>query len=153
MKLLSVETAFTKIVAAAEAIQNDELARIGTVSLGDVVRQGDLYIVSIGGLPRTTRRLKSGQLAPGNSRGARHFLLGDFEIYEPDRDHVIALIARAIAPKSFQSYVPLIGPVFRTRGEVEVDHPEHGNRILPAGECFAVVYQRAFGVEVRPVLD
>lgn len=153
MKNLSAEKAFSKIQAAAEKIRNDEPATIGTVSLGDVIRQGDLYLVSIGGLPRTLRRLKSPQLAPGSSRGSRHILVGDFEIFEPEPEHVMALIARAIAPRTFESYVPLVGPVFRTHGQVEVTHPEHGNRLLPGGECFAVIYQRAFGREVRPQLD
>jgi hypothetical protein len=43
--------------------------------------------------------------------------------------------------------------VFRTIGETTVEHPEHGNRVMPAGECFAVVYQRQFGEEVRRQLD
>lgn len=153
MKVLTAANAFLKVQSAAEKIRNDELATIGTVSCGDVVRQGDLYIVAIEGLPNLMGRLKSPQLAPGNSQGSRHVLLGDFEIYEPDREHLITLIARALAPRKFESYAPLIGPVFRTIGQCELDHPEHGNRLLPAGECFAVVYQRALGREVRPQLD
>lgn len=153
MKVLTAVNAYLKVQRAAEQIRNDERAVIGTMSIGDVVRQGDLYIVSIGGLPRTWRRLKSPQLAPGHTQGAHHVLLGNFEIYEPDPEHALTLIARALAPRKFESYVPLIGPVFRTLGPVEVDHPEHGNRLLPGGECFAVVYQRAFGVEVRPQAD
>lgn len=153
MNTLAADKAFAKIQRGAERIRNDEPATIGTVSIGDVVRQGDLYVVAIEALPEVLRPLKSRQLAPGHTRGSRHILVGDAEIFEPNKDQVLAVIARALAPRNFESYAPLVGPVFRTIGQCELDHPEHGNRLLPAGDCFAVIYQRAFGREVQRQQD
>lgn len=153
MKTLTAQKAIAAVQTAAEQIRNDETAAVGTVSVGDVVRQGDLYVVAIGGLPATLRPIAERQLAPGISQGSRHILKGECEIFEPDKQHAMALIVRALAPKKVELHEVLIGPVFRTIGEVEIDHPEHGNRVLPAGECFAVVYQRALADEVRRQVD
>jgi len=153
MKTLTAQKTLARVQTTAEAIRNDETAEVGTVSVGDVIRQGDLYVVAIEGLPAIVKPIKNRQLAPGTSQGSRHSLIGDCEIFEADKDHVMAIITRALAPKKVELHSVLIGPVFRTIGTVELDHPEHGNRILPAGEVFAVVYQRAFADEVRRQLD
>lgn len=149
----SAEGAFSQVQETAEKIRNDETATVGTVSAGDVIRQGDLYVVALKGLPSTARPIKDRQLAPGTSQGSRHVLKGDCQVYEADRRQIMTLIGGAMVPAKVELHEPLIGPVFETKGEVELDHPEHGNRILPAGEVFAVVYQRAFAEEVRRQVD
>lgn len=157
MKTLELEQALGAVRAAAERMRNDETATVGTVSAGDVVRQGDLYLVCLSGheppkdqLQRTTER----QLARGSTQGSRHVLRGRCRIFTaPDATDLIHRV-HAACPPTGDLLVPgrdepLIGPVFRTDGPVEVDHPEHGNRVLPKGEWFATVYQRAFAEEVR----
>jgi hypothetical protein len=42
MNTITAEKAFVEVQRVAERIKNDETAVVGTVSLGDVIRQGDL---------------------------------------------------------------------------------------------------------------
>lgn len=149
-KTMTAEKAFVQVRTTAEKIRNDEPARIGTVSAGDVVRQGDLYLVALPRLPEKRTATSDRKLAPGDTQGSRHILDGKCEVWTADKSQVAALIHEAA-----KTDVPpeLIGPVFRTIGEVTVTHPEHGHRIIPANECFATVYQRAHAEEVRRVRD
>ena len=111
--------------------------RIGSPSLGDVVRQGDLYLVCVESLP-DGRPWKGRQLAPGTTQGSRHVAEGECRIVDGnDTD----------APRE------LLGPSFECLGDVEVSHPEHGNKILPEGTCWSVVHQRTWADEVRRVQD
>lgn len=142
--------ALEQVQAAAEQIRNDETATVGTVSPGDVIRQGDVMCVCITGhtedlmLKPTKRR----QLAPGTSQGSRHVLVGECRVYTVTNPRAcLAAIARAFAPLKLDLHKELLGPVFISDGTVTLDHPEHGNRVLPAGETFAVVYQRALAEE------
>lgn len=113
--------------------------KIGSPSLGDVIRQGDVYLTCIDCLPQGTKS-QNRQLAEGDTQGSRHILSGDVRIIE--------------GVKSFGSVSSaLIGPAFECKGEVEVTHPEHGNKILPAGTCWQTTYQVAFAEEVRRVRD
>lgn len=149
-KVMTAEKAFAEVRKQAERIKNDEPATVGTVSIGDVVRQGDLYLVAIGDLPAKRTPTGERQLAPGNTQGSRHVLAGECEVFTAEPAAIAALVKKSngvIIP------APLLGPVFRTVGEVTVEHPEHGHRALPAGECFATVYQRAFADEVRRAQD
>jgi hypothetical protein len=150
-EMTTATAALRQVTGAAEKIKNDETAAIGTVSRGDVIRQGDLYIVAVGFLPATMVEVQDRQLAPGSSQGSRHTLRGECRVFKAASGDVAAVIREAL-PKA-DVPIELIGPVFRTIGEVELQHPEHGNRVIPAGECFAVVYQRQHAEEVRRVLD
>lgn len=150
-KTMTAERAFAEVREKAERIKNDEPAVVGTVSAGDVVRQGDLYLVALKRLPEKRKATAERQLAPGTSQGSRHVLAGDCEVFTAEAEDVRGLIAEALPGADVPAQ--LVGPVFRTKGEVTVTHPEHGHRTLPAGECFAVVYQRAFADEVRRQLD
>ena len=150
---MTAARAFSQVQEAAEKIKNDEPATVGTVSRGDVVRQGDLYLVAITRLPESCKPTHERQLAPGTSQGSRHVLTGECEIFMADPAEVARLVAEACEPRSVAVPPELVGPVFRTLTEVTVTHPEHGDRTLPAGECFATVYQRAYADEVRRVAD
>jgi hypothetical protein len=133
----------------SECICNDQPQSVGTVSLGDVIRQGDVMLVAIGSLPNG-KPTSNRQLAPGTSQGSRHILEGECELFTAAPEAVAAAIARA---NGASVPVALLGPVFRTGEKCELTHPEHGNFLLPAGECFATVYQRDFAEEVRRVAD
>ena len=152
--------ALDRVQSVAEQIQNDETAVVGTVSPGDVIRQGDLYVVCVTGRMPTQAKLtptNERQLAPGTSQGSRHVLHGECNVATcatpADAEAVIATIAKVLHPRPVELFPPLIGPIFTTEGQVELTHPEHGNRVLPAGETFVTVYQRAFADEVRRQLD
>jgi hypothetical protein len=151
MKNLTPAKAFAQVQSAAEQIRNDETADVGTVSLGDVIRQGDIYVVAIGQLPELRTRTTNRQLAPGTSQGSRHTLAGKCEVYEADKAEVTAMIFKHV--RDIELHAELVGPVFKTLGPVTLEHPEHGNRILPADEVFAVYYQRQLAEEVRRQAD
>ena len=118
----------TVVISTAEKIKNDELQRFPeAASVGDYVRQGDIYIIFLDCVPSDAIRVATPQLqlAPGSSQGSRHCLstLDGVDIYSlPD-------------PTVYD------GPVIRCTTEVTVTHPEHGNWLLPVG-CYAISYQR-----------
>jgi hypothetical protein len=150
MEMLTAEKAFKSVQEQAEQIKNDETQIVGTVSTSDVIRQGDLYLISIGKLPKSAKPRKDMQLAPGATQGSRHVVLDGANVFDAKAEDVSALIQKANG-KTIP--VELIGPVIQTTAPCELDHPEHGNFILPADEVFAVVYQRCFADQVRRQLD
>jgi hypothetical protein len=126
-----------------EAMVASETETVGSPSLGDVIRQGDLYLECISALP-TGKSLSVRQLAPGNTQGSRHVLEGDCEVVEV-KQHTTA--------SGHEVHSALIGPAFICKGACEVTHPEHGNKVLPENTIWQVVYQQAFADEVRRVAD
>ncbi|MGH7179703.1 MAG: hypothetical protein ACREJC_20170 [Tepidisphaeraceae bacterium] len=139
-----------EVRSSAEAMHAAEKETIGTASLGDVVRQGDLYLVCLDDDPKgeeTTER----QLAPGSTQGSRHVATGRCTIIIADRVEVADAINRLI--KGAGILPELVGPVVRCLGDVTITHPEHGDKVLPAKSVWTVVYQRHYADEVRRVLD
>src|SRR5262245_10533757 len=111
---------------------------IATMSPGDVVRQGALYITRLdteppGGVPAGTR-----QLAPGTTRGARHVVQGDCDVLRVPEAEAIAELRRVIPGADARQFP---GPVIRARGPVTITHPQHGDRTLPGEACYLVTYQ------------
>lgn len=146
----AVEKQIAEIAKSAESMDAAAPAKIGSPSVGDVVRQGDLYLVCLESLPEGVKHKR--QLAPGNSQGSRHIAEGKCSVYWPKSPVAVALlIARASnidAPPT-----ELIGPMVECIGETTIAHPEHGHRILPEGTSWAIVYQRAFAEEIRRAQD
>ena len=156
--MTSVTEVVNRIQKSAEKIISDQTQKVGTVSVGDAIRQGDIYPVCIGSLPKSAKRANIYQLAPGNSQGSRHILDTEAcEVYTADPEEVISLIKKAMNNQGKyldQLRSQLIGPLFVFRKEEqELTHPQHGNFVLPEGEVFATVYQRAWAEEVRRQLD
>lgn len=128
---------FQQIQKHAESIKNDETHRIETWSPGDCWAQGDLLLVCLEKVPQGAEVIKvDRQLAPGTTQGSRHCLvsLDGVTMYR---------LANATA---------LDGPIVEAKSGCEIDHPEHGNLIVPPG-VFGVVYQRQYAEELRRVLD
>jgi hypothetical protein len=83
---ISVTNTLSDIAAAVERVKNDELQRFPeAASVGDAVRQGDIYIQKIDDadvekLAHLYRKLDAAelsanlQLAPGDTKGSRHVL-------------------------------------------------------------------------------
>lgn len=132
------EHVFNRVRERAESIKSDDARKIEVMDIGDELRQGDVYVTRIEGVPRGADAVEhpSSQMAPGATQGSRHTLrsLDGVTVYR------------------MPSAGPLDGPVIDLRGPVWLDHPEHGNRRLPAG-VYAITYQRAFGDELRAVQD
>jgi hypothetical protein len=147
---IDAHTAYNEVARAAEAIKRDAPETIATLSPGDVVRQGDLYITCLdcepaGGVPAGTR-----QLAPGTTQGARHVAEGDCDVLKVPILSAIAALQRVVPRAETQQFV---GPVLRARCSVTITHPEHGDRTLPGPACYLVTYQRAWSQTMRRQRD
>jgi hypothetical protein len=79
---MTIDQALVRVDEAVEKVKNDAEQRFpDAASVGDAVRQGDIYIQKIDdltGCPKMYRELKTPQypmqLAPGNTKGSRHML-------------------------------------------------------------------------------
>lgn len=154
MTTMTPVKAFRAVASSAESLRHNELQTVGTVSPGDVIRQGDLYLVALRAemLP-TGPVITERQLAPGATQGSRHVLTGDCTIVTPGKaaSDLAKAIDSLVAGAATQA--ELLGPVFTCVAGVVLTHPEHGDIALPDGETFAVVYQRALAEEVRRQQD
>jgi hypothetical protein len=149
VKTATIERDMKSIGEHAEKIRNDKTEKVSTMSIGDVVRQGDIYITRIASLPNSAKPINDRQLASGTTQGSRHVLKGG-SLYSADASELAKLIKSA---SGATIPVELIGPVFVPEADVTIEHPEHGHRILPR-ECIgAVTYQRAFAGTIRRVQD
>lgn len=135
----------------AEEIRNDETQTVGTVSVGDIIRQGDLYLCCVTGLNPEGYQIDNRQLVPGVSQGSRHILDGDAQVFRGEPEKLSALLAQANA--DLQVPAALIGPFFITGARCELTHPEHGHFVLPEGETFIAYHQRLFAVEIKRQQD
>lgn len=139
MKTLTAEQSLGKVQSTTESICNDEPQRFSeAASVGDIARQGDLYIEKLAGIPTgaVIEQNPSAKLAPGTTQGSRHILdsLDGVTLY------------RLQEPNELQ------GPILNLATERTITHPEHGDVILPPG-IYGVTYQRAFADELRRVAD
>ena len=130
---------------SAEKINAGETERIATASPGDVVRQGDLYLVCLADAPKEGKIIQDRQLAPGTTQGSRHVVEGDCVIRTKNTNAIQQL--HPSTPKE------LIGPSIECISDCPVTHPQHGDKILPGGTSWGVVYQRAFADEIRRIQD
>lgn len=109
-----------------------------TLLPGKAVRQGDVYLVRVGGpavegLHDVMRQeIDSRQLVDGTSAGSRHVVSGAARVYRgPLNRTTLPICVRETA---------LLGPVVVARGEFLVTHPEHAHVRCPAG-VYQVVHQ------------
>ena len=136
MKITAAQS-FKQIQERAEAINCGDTQHFPeAASIGDSIRQGDIYITLLEDVPEKVTSGKTQlQIAPGTTKGSRHIL---------SHKRVEMFIRK--------NATALDGPVIKTKEEVTVTHPEHGDWVLPPG-CYGVTYQRAFADELRRVLD
>lgn len=135
MEPVTIERAMTDVNQAAESIRRADPQRFpDAASPGDALRQGDLLVTLLDGVPKGVRKADKPrlQLAEGSTQGSRHCLdsLEGVTVYElKDRG-------------------PYDGPVLDLTTERTITHPEHGHMVLPPG-CYAVTYQRTVDSEQR----
>ena len=147
---VKIEKDIEQIRQSAEAMDAAKPERIGSPSIGDCIRQGDVFLVCLPAL-LDGRPAQSTQLAPGDSQGSRHIMTGECVVVEvADKNKLREAIKKATGAAV---PVELIGPMVQCKGESTLTHPQHGHKILPEGTTWAVTYQRAYGEEVRRVLD
>lgn len=121
-----IDQVLDRMTEHAEAIRNDAERVYESRDIGDAHPQGDILITRIKSLPKGAVKIKATvQLAPGTTQGSRHTLrsVGGVTMY------------RVADPGPFD------GPIL-VHGGCAIDHPEHGNVVLPAG-IDTITYQRA----------
>lgn len=144
-KELTVDQAISEMASHSETIDASALQVISDCSLGDNIRQGDIFLTCIESLPKG-KPSQVRQLAPGTTQGSRHILFGEVQIVEHEQP---VLNGKGEAINSV-----LVGPAFKVlcdKGGVE--HPEHGDFQLPKGSCWQATYQQAYADEVRRIQD
>ena len=120
-------------------VADDSPRTVGDLVAGDFTAQGDVMFWRLGELPSgCTPYSTVSQLAPGNTKGSRHCIL------EADLQHCEFYV--------LPNANPLQGPIIKAAKPITVEHPEHGNQTLPAGN-WLVTYQRAHANELRRVAD
>lgn len=140
--------------ASLKAKQAVDTRQVGSASVGDTVRQGDLYLVCLGPDPgfakKALKKNRDMQLAPGTTQGSRHVLENGLH-FDVDK----AALATAIKAACKRDVpVELIGGLIQAnKGPCTIAHPEHAHRILPEGDYWAVVFQRQYAEDVRRVQD
>lgn len=140
---MTIAQQIASVRRSAEKMQAAGMEVIGTASIGDVVRQGDLYLVCIADCPAGTPAPR--QLAPGTTQGSRHVAQGNCDVLE--------IHDKAGVAKQLNVPQELLGPAVRVRDEATITHPEHGDKALPRETIWVCVYQRAYADEVRRVQD
>lgn len=134
---MNVDKVFSEVAEHADRIANDG-EHSPAMDIGDVWPQGDIGLLRLASVPNGATKAKapSNQLAPGSTQGSRHCIaaLSGVTIYQIPNATV------------------LDGPIIDAPKGCRIDHPEHGDVILPAG-VYGVVYQRAFAEELRRVAD
>lgn len=136
---ISTEAAIAKIKGAARHMP--EVRVIKGMKIGQVVRQGDIYVERISVIQGKGASVKSRQLAPGTTKGSRH-IVGESETVtlwksSPSLDGKAA----------FQ-----IGPAIEAKGDCTITHPEHAWIKIIGGKVtqfFQVWFQADFGRKER----
>jgi hypothetical protein len=151
-RAMTAARAFREVLTSAEKIKCDDSEVVQAVEPGDVIRQGDVYLVALDSKPKKAGAFAGRQLAPGDTQGSRHVAEGDCEIYQPEETDAIRILNRLI-PET-RGETQFLGPVIVAKGAVEITHPEHGNRTLPGeGQAYLVTYQRTGRDTIRRAED
>lgn len=175
-----IATALQAVNEAVERIKNDATQYFPeAASIGDAVRQGDIYIQKIEDfgpedVPTFYHKVAdpNPQLAPGDTKGSRHVLssLDGVEVYEPQSNWTeVSELLNAETDNNLKRWTwavkrehitPVLeslgyrGPILRVSKPVTVTHPEHGDWALPCG-TYQITFQRTVdqAKRVARVLD
>lgn len=117
-----------------------EVSFTDACTLGDTIRQGDLYLIVADKIPQEYNKVEKlgeidKQLVPGNTQGAKHCLdsLDGVTLYKP----------------KIWNEESLDGPCLVLEKERKVLHPIHGSVVIPAGFTIQCVYQREYDKELE----
>ena len=130
---------FRGIESAALKTRDNSLQRVGILSPGDFVSQGDINIWCLPEIPEGAIKVAvEAQIAPGTTRGSRHCIkqsdLSKVTQYKLNNSNAIQ------------------GPIFELHSPITIEHPEHGDQVHSSRFIF-ISYQRRFSDELERVLD
>lgn len=134
MEMIQVKNAVEAqelITEKAKELAVQDKRTILKIELGQVVRQGDIYLHCVSRDHRHGAELKTRQLAIGESMGSRHMAEAPAKMYQGTD-----------APDWAET--ELLGPCIVADLSFTVSHPEHAHIDLPAG-----VYQVTHQMDAR----
>lgn len=106
------------------------------MKVGEIVRQGDIYIHRVDDNHEHGAELESRQLAQGFSQGSRHVAEAPSKVFEG-----------TTKPPSSTSQNPFLGPLIKSDVEFTITHPQHAHVTLGAG-----TYQVTHQMDVRTLM-
>jgi len=106
------------------------------MKVGEIVRQGDIYIHRVDDNHEHGIELESRQLAQGFSQGSRHVAEPPSKVYEG-----------TTRPKTSTGTSVFLGPLVKSEVEFTISHPQHANVTLGAG-----TYQITHQMDVRTLM-
>lgn len=134
-----------KTIAAIERIKQSARSmpevRVVSLKIGEVARQGDIYLERVSAIQGRGKQIASRQLAPGTSKGSRHIVAESeaVTIWESKPD----LNGKA----AFQ-----VGPAIECKGDLTITHPEHAWIKIAVGnvtQFFQVIFQADYARKER----
>lgn len=133
---MDVTTAHEVLVQQAKEKAVSEIRFISAISVGQAVRQGDVYIHAVDTKHRHGEELKDNQLAIGNTVGSRHVA------QKPATCHEGKAYPTWCSPDTF------LGPLIVAKERFVITHPEHAHVSLPAG-IYQVTHQATFDIKAK----
>ena len=105
------------------------LKTVETMNVGDVFRQGDIYIVKVEDSHKKGDETGITKLAEGSSKGSSHIAVGNVRVF------------KGSLPSDYDySLDDLVGPCIVATDRFAIEHPEHDDVSLPAG-TYQIMYQ------------
>jgi len=105
----------------AAAVPRQEVRLIRSMSPGQVVRQGDIYIHRVADSHAHGPMAATRQLALGETMGSRHLALAPSKVYVGTK------------PPEWCQASTFLGPLIVSKDRFVVGHPEHAHISLPGG--------------------
>lgn len=140
VKAKTAEEAQNLIERSAKEKVVSTVRRIDVMAVGQVVRQGDIYIHCVADGHEKGDLTGDRQLALGESMGSRHVAEKPSQVY-----------AGEVAPPWYsKNFAPLLGPCVVSPGRFVITHPEHAHVDLPAG-TYQITHQRDGRTEMRVI--
>lgn len=129
---------FTEIEVKAKECAITEIRDGRGMEIGQVGRQGDIYVVRVPNDWPRGKRIENRQMAIGNTQGARHIAAGEVELYEG----VKAPPCIKFVDEGGREIAPLLGPCIVVKDDSFTGtHPEHAHFWLSSGTTNQIVHQ------------
>lgn len=125
----------------AQARHMPEVRVITGMKVGEVVRQGDIYIERVAKIEGKGKAVASRQLAPGTSKGSRHIV-----------DESPAVTLWESKPTLNGKAAFQVGAAIEAKGDFSITHPEHAFIrfvVGPVAQFFQVWFQADYARKER----
>lgn len=131
----TIEKVVTEIQKHAASKKMKEYRIIRVFGDAKSARQGDVYVMRVPDSAVFGKPTQDRQLAPGTSKGSRHVVAGEAEMFTDWEapKMLFAKAATALGVNRERILEALKGPAIRSKGAFRITHPEHADYTLPGG--------------------